>query len=260
MVSVGAGRNGGRVLTRRGGMSHRRDPLAWGESPNWTPRGRRFRLACRAWSIFFVNERMKRRTPSKPGPRTGTSARGEPSLAQGLIHEILRLSLLLRRISEPRFAGFGMSTTQWAILRTLARLEQQGQPSPRVHELSHALLIQPPSLSATLDRMERAGLLQRIMDPDDHRTRRVQLRPDGREMLERALVGHAAWQSQLMAGLGTGEQRAVRAKLATLRAHLEGLERGSGSESASMGESSELTTRLHVRPAKKRGASKRKAP
>lgn len=210
--------------------------------------------------LLFVNERMTRTTASGRLTKRRSVEANTQSLAQSVIHEILRLSLLLRRISEPRFVGFGMSTTQWAILRTLARLEESGQPSPRVHELSQALLIHPPSLSATLDRMERAGLLQRMKDADDHRTRRVQLRPAGREVLERLLVGHAAWQGQLMAGLGSSEQRIVVKLLATLRAHLECLERGDGNAPGASGAKSEITTRLHARTPKQRSANKRKSP
>ncbi len=151
--------------------------------------------------------------------RTSPDERTRP--AQDALRAVLRVPGVLRRVTDSHFARHGLSTAQWGILRSLSRLEGAGEPSPRMHELGRALLVQPPSLSATLDRMERAGWLRRLADRDDHRTRRIQLTRAGRALIERVLVGHGAWQRGLVAALSEREQRALAGLLERLASHWE---------------------------------------
>jgi DNA-binding MarR family transcriptional regulator len=90
-----------------------------------------------------------------------------------------------------------------------------------MRELGAALIVQPPSLSATLDRMERAGLVTRKSDPYDQRTRRVALTSAGRALLRRALPRHTAWADRVLAGLSTGEQATLGALLQKLGEHMD---------------------------------------
>lgn len=129
----------------------------------------------------------------------------------------------MRMVSEPHFASVGVSPAQWGVLRSLARLREAGLPEPRMVELGEALLVQPPSLSATLDRMEKAGLIRRTPDPDDLRSRRVELTELGRSVLAAAQPGHTAWVSRLTECLTPSEQTNLRSLLNKLGDHLHAL-------------------------------------
>ena len=50
---------------------------------------------------------------------------------------------------QPYFARFGITGSQWGILRTLHRAEREGLPSLRVTDLSDRLLVRPPSITGT---------------------------------------------------------------------------------------------------------------
>lgn len=160
-----------------------------------------------------------------PSPRA--KVRAQPPLAPQPEHAALRAAIhlggLLRRLSEPHFATYGLSPAQWGVLRALDRLQQGGQANPRMHELGAALLVQPPSLSATLDRMERVGLIVRRQDPDDHRTRRVELTRAGRRTLDGALESHHLWIRTIMGGLPPADLKRLTSLLASLTAHMEHL-------------------------------------
>lgn len=155
-------------------------------------------------------------------PPRRTSPDERTRLAQEALRAVLRVPGVLRRVTDPHFARHGLSTAQWGILRSLSRMEDGGEASPRMHELGRALLVQPPSLSATLDRMERAGWLRRLADRDDQRTRRIQLTRAGRALIARVLVGYGAWQRGLVSVLNEREQRSLAEFLERLASHWEG--------------------------------------
>lgn len=95
-----------------------------------------------------------------------------------------------------------------------------------MHELGAALLVQPPSLSATLDRMEKAGWVRRRRDPRDRRSRLITLAPAGRDLVLLGLRDHEPWVARVMGGLDEAEQAQLLSLLAKLGAHMGGLVQG----------------------------------
>jgi DNA-binding MarR family transcriptional regulator len=166
----------------------------------------------------FVSER----SPQRGSRRHGAVATVQTP-AQRSLHGLIRAGGLLRALSEPHFARYGVSPAQWGVLRSLLRLEREGRDRPRMHELGAVMLVRPPSLSATLDRMERSALVARGEDPADRRTRLVALAPQGRRLLERVMAGHRRWIARVMGGLNVREQVALEVLLAKLGGHMHGL-------------------------------------
>src|SRR5512140_2854253 len=106
-------------------------------------------------------------------------------------HSLIRSYGRLRQVMDPYFARFGISASQWAILRVLQRAEAAGQRGLRLTDLGQRLLIRPPSVTAVVDRMERRGLLERQPSRTDQRSRVVALTPAGRKLLATVLKVHA---------------------------------------------------------------------
>ena len=140
--------------------------------------------------------------------------------------ELIRTAGLMRRVSEPHFARMGLSGAHWGVLRALFRLERRGVERPRMHEVRAELLVQPPSLSATLDRMVRAGLVTTAPDERDRRSRRVTMSPRGRGLLADEIDGHRAWLSDVSSALGPEEQARLEALLRKLSSRLSALADG----------------------------------
>jgi len=137
--------------------------------------------------------------------------------------EFLRVFGLVERAMQPYFARFGISGSQWGVLRNLHRAENDGATGLRVSVLSERLLIRPASVTGVVDRLERAGLVAREGDPTDHRAKFVRLTKLGRQLVERVLAGHQRQIESVFGGLRMEEQVRLHGLLSRLSLHLEGL-------------------------------------
>src|SRR5438874_8826842 len=108
---------------------------------------------------------------------TATGTRGDA------FRELIRTFGLLERVMQPYFFKFGISGAQWGLLRNLHRSEREGEPAPRLTELSRRLLVRPPSVTGLVDRLERLGLVRRRAAEDDLRAKRVALTDEGRKLV-----------------------------------------------------------------------------
>lgn len=151
--------------------------------------------------------------------RSGPSAAGQP--AEEAFRELIRTLGLLERTMQPYFARFGISGSQWGVLRNLHRAEGEGLSGLRQTDLGNRLLIRPPSVTGVVDRLERAGLVARGSSAADLRSKLVSLTPKGRQLVERVLAGHQAQIEGVMGGLQRDEQAELYRLLNRLRRHLE---------------------------------------
>jgi len=145
------------------------------------------------------------------------------SLTDNPLREFIRVEGLLDRVMQPYFARFGISASQWGLLRTLHRAEQEGQTGLRLTDLSDRLLIRPPSVTGAVDRLERAGLVARDHAAVDLRSKLVGLTKKGRQLIDRILAVHEQQIATVLGGLNWKEQAEFHRLLRRLGQHLEGL-------------------------------------
>jgi DNA-binding MarR family transcriptional regulator len=98
---------------------------------------------------------------------------------------LLRVAEHGRRAVAAALEPFGLSHGDFDVLNTLRRRGDPGGTHPRV--LAASALITSGAMTTRLDRLEARGLLVRGADPDDRRSLRIQLTPEGRELVTRAL-------------------------------------------------------------------------
>jgi DNA-binding MarR family transcriptional regulator len=139
------------------------------------------------------------------------------------LRSFVRVLGLLERVMQPYFARFGISGSQWGVLRNLVRAETEGLPGLRLTDLSERLLIRPPSVTGVVDRLERGGLVARDGSPTDLRTKRVTLTPHGRRLVEQILRNYGRQVDRVMGVLSPEEQAELHRLLSRLGDHLEGL-------------------------------------
>ncbi|MEM7666481.1 MAG: helix-turn-helix domain-containing protein [Pseudomonadota bacterium] len=82
----------------------------------------------------------------------------------------------------------GMSVAQFSILNHFVRLGHEYSTPAR---LASAFQVSRPTMSTTLSRLERAGLVALTPDPDDGRGKRVAITQAGRTMRDQCIVGLA---------------------------------------------------------------------
>ena len=82
-------------------------------------------------------------------------------------HEVFQL------LSD-RLAPYGITPGQYGVLNYLW---ETGQANPK--ELAQELSLENSTISGVLDRMQKKGLINRLLDPNDRRSIRVILTPKG---------------------------------------------------------------------------------
>ncbi|MEM1178458.1 MAG: MarR family transcriptional regulator [Acidobacteriota bacterium] len=105
--------------------------------------------------------------------------------AMGIVGRLVVLGELLKKRANTLLAPYGLG---YSDLDTLATLRRSGPPFElRPSVLLKSVLIQSGSLTACLKRLEKNGLVERILIPEDHRGRAVRLTESGRELIDRAI-------------------------------------------------------------------------
>jgi len=114
-----------------------------------------------------------------------------------------RLPLLLRRAwyglnqaFRRRVAHLGLTPDQFTVMRTLLEHEDMTQ-----RELAQAMTSDPNTVASLVERMERAGLLQRRPDEQDRRARRLRLSSTGRRKYLEARAVAVAMQAEVLSVL-----------------------------------------------------------
>ena len=99
-----------------------------------------------------------------------------------------------------------------AATNTLAVIEGADEPlTPS--EISDRTLISSATMTSTLDRLERRGLVQRLPNPEDRRSVLVQVTQDGQEFCDRFLPGIHRVEREVMSALSATERDQLMALL-----------------------------------------------
>ena len=157
--------------------------------------------------------------------RTKPSPEGRPTdlHTDNPLHLLIRTFGQLERVMQPYFNRFGISGSQWGVLRALLRAEAASQPGLRLTDLSERLLVRPPSVTTLVDRLERRGLVARQSVDGDLRARQVVLTDQGRQLVKKVLSGHSQQIATVLGGLTLAEQDQLLRLLRSLSGHLDQL-------------------------------------
>jgi DNA-binding MarR family transcriptional regulator len=146
-------------------------------------------------------------TPSAIGSDPPAPAAGPAGdLAERLRLAITRLARRLRQEGD-----IDASPTQ---LSALATIERRGPIT--LGELATAERIQPPTVTAAIDRLETHGLVRRQIDDADRRVTRVAVTADGRKLLARQRSRKTAYLARRLRAFTPDELATLDAATAIL--------------------------------------------
>jgi DNA-binding MarR family transcriptional regulator len=114
----------------------------------------------------------------------------------------------------------GVSVPVWRVLATLS-----GSPGETVTGLATHCLLQQPTMTKVLDRMERDGLVRRRSDVQDRRVVRITLTPRAETMVAELLAAAKAHEAEVLARHPTAEAQAIKDLLRALIARHGGRQR-----------------------------------
>jgi DNA-binding MarR family transcriptional regulator len=132
----------------------------------------------------------------------------------GVVGRISRLARELELRLEPVYRAHGLEPGWHDVLATLRRA---GAPYRlRVTDLTSELMLTSSGTTKRLDRLERAGLVQRGPDPNDRRGTLITLTPKGLELMHELTAAHLENERRLISSLAEHEQEELARLLRTL--------------------------------------------
>jgi DNA-binding MarR family transcriptional regulator len=129
-----------------------------------------------------------------------------------LAWEIAETSRMIRRHFNRRAAGLGVTSAQWRALAWLSH-----EPRLKQVELAERLDVEPITAGRIIDRLEEAGLVERLSDPVDRRAWRLVVTEKARPIIERLGMLAEDMADDIFVDLGKAEVEQLRAKLARVR-------------------------------------------
>lgn len=130
-------------------------------------------------------------------------------------HLLAQVSKLLRDRIHSRMEEIGLGRGQGFILFRLGQQDGLAQT-----ELAQQAMVRPATLTAALQRMEGAGLVERRPDPADQRVSRVYLTEKGETARRRAEAAWEEMENELRAVLSAEDRARLAALLRTVRESL----------------------------------------
>ena len=127
-----------------------------------------------------------------------------------VIGRIHRLAVTLDRELRLVFDQANLGSGEFDILATLRRSGSPFELSPGA--LMAQTMISSGAVTKRVDRLAKAGLVERSVSPTDARARRIQLTARGLQVTDEVFAKHMANEHRLLRGL-TVEQRADLASL-----------------------------------------------
>ncbi|MQA85333.1 MAG: MarR family transcriptional regulator [Streptosporangiales bacterium] len=149
-------------------------------------------------------------------------ARVEPGLDVAPLEvagRLLRCAALLERAIDEALRPLGLSFGDFDVINTLRRRGEPAGTNPKA--LASSALITSGAMTSRLDRLERAGLLERRPDPSDRRAILVRLTPAGEELAVRTLDAVLAADRRFLDPLSPDDRKAVAAALRRLLVRAE---------------------------------------
>ena len=129
------------------------------------------------------------------------------TVANQLRPVLLRLSRELRQETEQLGVTSRQVTLLWLI---------RGNPGMSLRELAAEERISAPALSGHVDRLEKAGLLERARDATDRRRVGLALTDEGERLLKRVRARRTTWLADRLRGLDDDELAVVEAAIEPL--------------------------------------------
>jgi DNA-binding MarR family transcriptional regulator len=124
---------------------------------------------------------------------------------EGIVERMAGISRRIKRTMNETLAEFGLDTAEYKALSVLAQAGPPYRSTPG--RLSRRMELSSGAMTNRLDRLEQAGLVRRLPDPDDRRRVVVELTDHGRETYRNA-VGVQAQKEALVAGALNAEEQA----------------------------------------------------
>jgi DNA-binding MarR family transcriptional regulator len=126
--------------------------------------------------------------------------------------EIGETAHALRKAFDRLAVGLGVTRAQWKVLFKLTR-----KPGLKQIELADMLELEPITLCRIVDRLEEAGLVERVRDPEDRRAWRLHVTDKAQPLIEKLQGVGAQLVERAFSGIDPNDLETTRRVLAQAR-------------------------------------------
>lgn len=121
---------------------------------------------------------------------------------------ILRLARYLEAGREEELAQFGLTLGDFDMLATLRR--RAAGDAMKIRDLQLSLMLSSGGTTKRLDRLETAGLIERLPDPNDRRGTLIKLSPIGFDLINEAVPAITRYEAEVVtSAIGSKRSRAA---------------------------------------------------
>jgi DNA-binding MarR family transcriptional regulator len=143
---------------------------------------------------------------------------------EGIVDRINGIRRRLHRMLDETLAEFGLTDGEWKVL---THLQLDGPPHRKsVGQLGKWADLSSGAMTNRIDRLEKAGFVKRVPDPDDRRGVLVELTDGGRRAWEESVSAQAAKESLVTGALSADDKKQLNALLRRLMIEFEKREQG----------------------------------
>jgi len=139
---------------------------------------------------------------------------------EGVVDRVAAISKHLSRDFDETLAGHGITYSEYRVLLRLVTRSEDNRMS--AGELSRVLKLSSGAMTNRLDRLEQAGMVQRVRDPRDRRGVHVELTAYGRRLIDGAVTEQAAKEKETLGVLSSRDITTLNQLLRKVLASLEG--------------------------------------
>lgn len=148
------------------------------------------------------------------------------SLSNRLAFRLYQCANLLNKTGTRALERHNVTTQQWAILGALVR--DRWSAGIAVRDLASLLMVSRQNLTGVLARLEARGLVERIVDENDNRSRLIRLTPAGWQRWSEMQEDIAVFYNEAMRALSSSDKIHVLHYLDLLRQNMRRVDEAQG--------------------------------
>jgi DNA-binding MarR family transcriptional regulator len=154
--------------------------------------------------------------PASPAKETKSAARPvvKPFRFGFLVHDVSRMR---RTLFDDVMRSRGVTRSQWSVLATLSRVGADGMMQV---DISRHMDVGKVTIGGLIDRLEAAGYVERRLDAEDRRARRVFITDQGFEVIAEMQKVGSKLNKSILAGVSPEHQRITEETLAQVKANI----------------------------------------
>lgn len=130
---------------------------------------------------------------------------------------LAQVSRAWRSALDRRLAEIGLSQARWLVLLHLSRFNEP----PAQRQLAESVGVEGPTLARLLDNLEQQGLVQRIVDTQDRRAKKLILTDNAKQLITTIEDIAAELRDQVLQGISEEEQQICQSVHTRILANIE---------------------------------------